>query len=38
MKQKNIKIIISAIIALIILAGIVVVNIWGFNKELQYEI
>ena len=37
MKQKNIKIIISAIIALIILAGIVVVNIWGFNKELQYE-
>ena len=37
MKQKNIKIIISPIIALIILAGIVVVNIWGFNKELQYE-
>ena len=37
MKQKNIKIIISAIIALIIIAGIVVVNIWGFNKELQYE-
>lgn len=37
MKQKNIKIIISAVIALIILAGIVVVNIWGFNKELQYE-
>ena len=37
MKQKNIKIIISAIIALIILAGIVVVNIWRFNKELQYE-
>ena len=37
MKQKNIKIIISAIIALIILVGIVVVNIWGFNKELQYE-
>ena len=37
MKQKNIKIIISAVIALIILAGIVVVNIWRFNKELQYE-
>ena len=37
MKQKNIKIIIISIIALIILAGIVVVNTWGFNKELQYE-
>lgn len=37
MNQKNKKIIISAIIALIILAGIVVVNILGFNKELKYE-
>ena len=30
MKQKNIKIISTAIIALIILAGIVVVGIYGF--------
>lgn len=37
MNQRNKKIIISAIIALIILAGIVVVSIWGFNKELRYE-
>lgn len=37
MKQKNIKIISIAIIALVILAGIVVVNIWGFNKELRFE-
>ena len=37
MKQKNNKIIAIAIIALIILAGIVVVSIWGFNKELKYE-
>lgn len=37
MNQRNKKIIISAIIALIILAGIVVVGIWGFNKELRYE-
>ena len=36
MKQKNKKIIAIAIIALVILAGIVVVNIWGFNKELRY--
>lgn len=36
MKQKNNKIIAIAIIALIILAGIVV-SIWGFNKELKYE-
>lgn len=37
MNQRNKKIIISAIIALIILAGIVVVNIWGFYKELRYD-
>lgn len=37
MKQKNKKIIAIAIIALIILAGIVVVNIWGFNKELRFS-
>lgn len=37
MNQRNKKIIISAIIALIILAGIVVVNIFGFYKELRYE-
>lgn len=37
MKQRNKKIIAIAIIALIILAGIVVVNIWGFNKELRFE-
>ncbi len=37
MNQKNRKIIICGIIALIILAGIVVVNIWGFNKDLAYE-
>lgn len=36
MKQKNKIIIASAIIALIIFAGIVVVNIWGFNKELKF--
>ncbi len=37
MNQKNKKIIISAIIALIIIAGIVVVSVWGFNKELRYS-
>lgn len=37
MKQKNKKIIAIAIIALIILVGIVVINIWGFNKELKFE-
>jgi len=37
MKQKSKKIIVIAIIALIILAGIVVVNVWGFNKELKFE-
>ena len=36
MKQRNKIIIASAVIALIILAGIVVVNIWGFNKELKF--
>ena len=36
MKQRNKIIIASAIIALIILAGIVAVNIWGFNKELKF--
>ena len=33
MKQKNIRIIITAIEVLVILAGIVVINIMGFNKE-----
>lgn len=37
MKQKNIKIITTAIIALIILIGIVVVGIYGFKKELRFE-
>ena len=37
MKQNNKKIIAIAIIALIILAGIVVVTVWGFNKELRYS-
>lgn len=37
MKQKNKIIITVAIIALIILAGIVVINIWGFNKELKFS-
>ena len=37
MKQKNKKIITIAIIALIIIAGIVVINIWGFNKELRFN-
>ena len=36
MKQKNKKIIISAIIALTIILGIVVINVWGFYKELRY--
>lgn len=36
MKQRNKIIITSAIIALIILVGIVVVNICGFNKELKF--
>ena len=37
MKQRNKIIITAAIIALIILAGIVVVNIYGFNKELRFS-
>lgn len=37
MNQRNKKIILGAIIALVILAGIVVVNVWGFNKELRYS-
>ena len=36
MKQESKKIIPISIIALIILAGIVVVSIWGFNKELRF--
>ena len=36
MKQRNKIIVASSIIALIILAGIVVVGIWGFNKELRF--
>lgn len=37
MKQRNKKIIAIAILALIILAGIVVVNILGFNKQLEFK-
>ena len=37
MEQNSKKIISIAIIALIIIAGIVVVNVWGFYKELRYE-
>ena len=37
MKQKSKKIISIAIIALIIIAGIVVVSVWGFNKELRFS-
>lgn len=37
MKQKNKIIIASSVIALIILAGIVAVGAWGFNKELRFE-
>ena len=37
MKQKNIRIIITAIEVLVILAGIVVINIIGFNKELRFS-
>lgn len=37
MKQKSKKIIIGVIIALIILAGIIAVNIWGFNKDLAFS-
>lgn len=37
MKQKNIKIIFIALVALVILIGIVVVGIWGYNKEHKFE-
>ena len=37
MKQNSKNIISIAIIALIIIAGIVVVYSWGFNKELRFE-
>ena len=37
MKQRNKKIIAIAILALIILAGIVVVNILGFTKQLEFK-
>lgn len=37
MKQKNKKIIAIAIIALIILAGIIVVSVYGFHKELRFS-
>ena len=37
MKQKNIKIIVISIMTLVILAGIVVTGIYGFNKELEYS-
>lgn len=36
MKQNIKKIIIGAIIALIIIAGILAVKVWGFNKELAF--
>ena len=36
MKQKNKKIIAIVLIGLIILAGIIVVSVWGFNKELKF--
>lgn len=37
MKQKNIKIVVISIMTLVILAGIVVTGIYGFNKELKYS-
>lgn len=37
MKQKNMKIITIVVVALVILIGIVVVGIYGFNKELRFE-
>lgn len=37
MKQKNKIIIVSSIISLIIIAGIVAVYMWGFNKELRFS-
>ena len=36
MKQKNKKIIAIVLIGLIILAGIIVVSVWGFNKEIKF--
>lgn len=36
MKQNSKKIISIALIALVIIVGIVVVCVWGFNKELRY--
>lgn len=37
MKQKNIKIVVISIMTLVILAGIVITGIYGFNKELKYS-
>lgn len=37
MKQKNMKIITIVVVALVILIGIVMVGIYGFNKELRFE-
>lgn len=37
MKQKNVKNIFIALVALVIFIGIVVVGIYGFNKELKFE-
>ena len=37
MNQKNIKIIAISIMTLVILAGIVITGIYGFNKELKYS-
>lgn len=37
MEQKNRKIVIAVIIAIIIVAGIIMVAVKGFNKELRYQ-
>lgn len=37
MKQKKVNIIIISIMTLVILAGIVITGIYGFNKELRYS-
>ncbi len=37
MKQKNIKIITLAVMAIVIIIGIVFVSIYGFNKELRFK-
>ena len=37
MKQKNIKIITLAVMAMVIIIGIVFVSIYGFNKELRFK-